>query len=64
MKHLDLLHRARNMLLYPSEQHHRQALIEDLNEAITGAYPKRVKTRCYCGEEDCCEHSEFEVGDG
>lgn len=71
MTHLDLLHRARNALLYPmNSMLDREALIEDLNEAIGKAYPPPVTTYCYCGEKasvqggHCNEHTDQNLGDG
>ena len=64
MTHLDLLHRARTAIIWPTSLQDKEALIADISEAISNAYPKRPKKQCYCGEEDCCEHSEFQVGDG
>lgn len=64
MTHLALLHRARTALIWPDCGIDKWAVVRDLDEALKKAYPKRVKTKCYCGETDCCEHSEFEVGDG
>ena len=67
--HLDLLHRARTALEWPDGLMDKQALIRDLSKAIEGAYPKRHRGYCGCGEPavdgiHCTEHTEFEVGDG
>lgn len=64
MTHLDLLHRARTAIRLPNCRIDKQALIRDLDKAITGAYPKRPKKQCYCGEQNCNDHSEFNLGDG
>ena len=64
MTHLDLLHRARAALVWPESVLDKQALLRDLDEAITGAYPKRPKKQCYCGEINCNAHTDMEVGEG
>lgn len=64
MTHLDLLHRAHIALMYPDSFIDKQALIDDISKVLHNAYPKRPKKQCYCGEVNCNEHSEFEVGDG
>ncbi len=70
MTHLDLLHRARNALQYPTSDLNRWALIHEITETIGKAYPKPVTTYCWCGEKasvqggHCNEHSEFQLGDG
>ena len=69
MTHLSLLHRARTALLWPDGGMDKEALIRDLNEAIKGYYPKRVRGFCWCGETavdglHCNEHSDFQVGEG
>ena len=68
MTHLDLLHRARTALMWP-DSIDKQALIRDLSEVITGAYPKFRLIWCWCGEaavdgKHCNEHTDMEVGDG
>ena len=63
-QHLDLLHRARNALIFPTNLLDKEALIADLNDAIRAAYPKRPKKTCYCGEVNCNEHTDQNVGDG
>ena len=70
MTHIDLLHRARTALRWPESLQDKQALMRDLDEAITGAYPKPVTTYCWCGEKasvqggHCNEHTDQNVGDG
>jgi len=72
MTHLDLLHRARTAVRWPESLLDKQALLRDLDEAITGAYPKRHPGKCWCGEpavdqhwlSSCNEHTDQNVGDG
>ena len=59
-----LLHRAHIALLWPESLLDKSALISDISEAVTNSYPPRPKTQCWCGEQNCNEHSQFEVGDG
>ncbi len=64
MTHLALLHRARTALIWPDCGIDKWAVVRDLDEALKDAYPTRPKTWCYCGEENCNDHSEFNLGDG
>ena len=67
MTHIDLLHRARTALLWPGSID-KQALIGDLTEAISGAYPRRHLDTCWCGvtmtDGQCNDHTDQNVGDG
>ena len=68
MTHLDLLHRARTALMWP-DAIDKQALIADISEAISAAYPRQHRSvNCWCGVTKtfghCNDHSEFQVGDG
>jgi hypothetical protein len=69
MTHLALLHRCRNALMWPADLQDKEALIADINEAIRSAYPRRVRSVCWCGDDaiggrHCNAHSQFEVGEG
>ena len=69
MTHIALLHRARTALMFPNDLIDKRALLADLDKAIEGAYPKRVKAYCWCGDNavdghHCNDHSEFQTGDG
>ena len=68
MTHLDLLHRARTAIIWPTSLQDKEALIADISEAISNAYPKRSRGTCWCGvtmtDGQCNDHSEFNVGEG
>lgn len=59
-----LLHRARNALEFPGSLLDKWALLHEIARAVNDPYPRGPKRTCWCGEQNCNDHSEFEVGDG